>query len=227
VGRVHIALTADAAVDAVLDQVLAVSPLTAVVIDHSTTSPAGTAARAKRCRDAGVLFLHAPVFMSPTACRQATGVMVVSGPEQAYQRVAAALGAMTGKVWYVGERDDLAAAYKLMGNALILAIIGGLSDVYALGRKLNVSPPDSHQLFQHFHAAPAIDGRGKRMAEQNFDTLWSLAMARKDVGLMLDAVGDNLLLALLPALAARMDAAILAGDGERDVGVLAKANGWA
>jgi hypothetical protein len=45
-------------------------------------------------------------------------------------------------------------------------------------------------------------------------------MARKDVRLMLEAIGTRPL-AALPAIAARMDALIAAGHGAKDAGVLA------
>ena len=42
--------------------------------------------------------------------------MLCAGPKERFARVEGALQAMTGKLWFV-ERPDLAAAYKLFGNA--------------------------------------------------------------------------------------------------------------
>ncbi|MGZ5194270.1 MAG: hypothetical protein ACXWJM_02745 [Ramlibacter sp.] len=58
------------------------------------------------------------------------------------------------------------------------------------------------------------------MAKGNFDVSFELAMARKDVRLMLEAVGGRPM-AALPAVAARMDQLITAGLGEKDVSALA------
>ena len=63
--RVHLALPDDAVVDAMLDRIGPRLRSGAIVIDHSTTAPAGTKARLKRASAAGVAWLHAPVFMSP------------------------------------------------------------------------------------------------------------------------------------------------------------------
>lgn len=82
----------------------------AVVIDHSTTSPRGTRARIARVNRSGVKFLHAPVFMSPQMARDAVGIMLASGPQAAFDEVLDELGKMTGDVWYLGEQGDLAAA---------------------------------------------------------------------------------------------------------------------
>ena len=58
------------------------------------------------------------------------------------------------------------------------------------------------------------------MAKGNFAATFELNMARKDVRLMLETVGDRPM-AALPAVAARMDQLIAAGLGAKDVCVLA------
>ena len=117
--RVHLALPDDAVIDQVLD---ACGPglSASLVVDHSTASPSGTAARAARLQAKGIQYLHAPVFMSPAMCRSASGLMLAAGPKPAFERAAPALRAMTGSLEYLGERPDLAAANKLFGNAMIL-----------------------------------------------------------------------------------------------------------
>src|SRR5580693_3226511 len=104
--RVHIILTDDAAVDGV-NASAGDALRSAIVIDHSTTSPAGTAERAARLEARGIAFLHAPVFMSPKMCREAGGLMLAAGLRATFARVEEALGAMTGRLDYLGERRDL------------------------------------------------------------------------------------------------------------------------
>src|SRR3954447_3906492 len=60
--HVHLALSDDAVVDAILAEATPRLRPNGIVMDHSTTSPAATAARAARLAEAGVRFLHAPVF---------------------------------------------------------------------------------------------------------------------------------------------------------------------
>src|SRR5581483_11458993 len=85
--RVHITLSDDAAVDGVLEQFLPRLEPGAVVIDHSTTPPRGTAARYARLERAGVKFLHAPVFMSPQMARESIGILMCSGPQAVFDEV--------------------------------------------------------------------------------------------------------------------------------------------
>lgn len=218
--RVHVALTSDDACDAVLEEVASALSPNAIVLDHSTTAPKRTAARASRLREAGVRYLHAPVFMSPEACRAAKGVMMVAGPRDLFEEVERDLACMTGQVMYVGEASDRAAATKLVGNGMILAMLGGLSDIFAVGRDHGVDAASVLALFERFDVRSVLTGRGARMAEGDFDTLWTLKMARKDLGLMMDAASTPL--TVLPAIAARADALIADGDGDLDVGVIAR-----
>jgi 3-hydroxyisobutyrate dehydrogenase len=218
--RVHLCLSDDAAVDAVLAQSRAAIPREAVVVDHTTVSAAGTVERFRACGAAGVAFLHAPVFMSPQACRDAKGVMLCAGPAALFARAEPALRAMTSDLWYLGERPDLAAAHKLFGNAMILTIVGGLADVYQIAAKLGIRAVDAHALFSRFKPTLTIDYRGKSMAEGNFQPMFELIMARKDVRLMLEAAAGAPLV-LLPALATRFDEAIAEGHGRDDVGSIA------
>jgi 3-hydroxyisobutyrate dehydrogenase len=234
--RVHVMLADDAAVDSVLDAALDTPDAkdamrSAVVIDHSTTSPAGAAERARRLEARGIAFLHAPVFMTPAMCRESTGVMLVAGSQATFARAEPALRAMTGRVEYLGERRDLAAANKLFGNAMILALCGGLADVYAMAASLGIEAVDAHALFGKFNPTGVLTYRGASMARGDYTPTFELTMARKDARLMIEAArgggreaghGNALAsLTVLPAIAARMDALIERGFGSDDVGVLA------
>lgn len=215
--RIHVAMTDDEGVDAVLAQVH--PDPGAVVIDHTTASPARTLARVGRLAAQGVNYLHAPVFMSPAACRAAAGTMLVAGPRDRYEHVAAGLAAMTGQVWYVGERPDLAAVYKLLGNAMLIALCGGIADVFAIAHRAGLGAPEAMELFAHFDPAAGTRVRGARMAKDDFEPSFLLTTALKDLRLMTElAAGAPL--AVLPGVGARMEAAIAAGDADLDYGVI-------
>ena len=63
--RIHLTLSDDAAVDDVLARARPGFDAGVIIVDHTTTSPAGTRERAKRWAERGVAFQHAPVFMAP------------------------------------------------------------------------------------------------------------------------------------------------------------------
>jgi 3-hydroxyisobutyrate dehydrogenase len=218
--RVHIVVQDDEVVDAILEKIAPSLNKSAIVIDHSTTLPEGTIKRVARARDLGLRFLHAPVFMSPQMAADGAGLILVSGPQQEFDEVRAALDAMTGEVWYLGERPDLAAVYKLSGNCMLFAISGGLADIITMARANDVDPLEALSVFSKFQAGNIILARGPRMARGEVTPAsFGLAMARKDVGLMIAAAKGAPLVAL-PCIAKRMDQVIADGGGEKDVAAI-------
>ncbi len=218
--RVHLVLRDDAAVDEVIAAARPGLAADAVLIDHSTTLPRLTALRTDRLGTEGIAYLHCPVFMGPAAARSAQGSMLVAGPRPLFERVESELARMTGRIEYLGERPDLAAANKLFGNAMILGLVAVAADVLALARASDVGAADAVRLLGLLDLNAMVAARGVKMAAGDFAASFELAMARKDVGLMLETAGDRPL-ATLPGIAGRMDELIAAGHGRRDASVLA------
>ena len=206
--------------DEVLAAALPGAPAGAAFVNHTTTSADGAAARGARLAGQGRAFLHAPVFMSPAAARDGKGMMLAAGPEDVLERVRPGLAAMTGDLWYLGPDLRRAAAMKLLGNSCSSRSPPALADTFALARALGVPPVDAHTLVSRLRPGGAIEIRGKRMAEGDFTATFELAMARKDMTLMLDALGDAPL-AALRGIAARADELLARGHGGDDLGVLA------
>ena len=214
--RVHMTLMDDAVVDGVLERITPRLPQGAIVIDHSTTSPAGTRARFERLQRAGDRFMHAPVFMSPQMCREGMGLMLVSALRPDFDAVQPALERMTGHVWYLGDRPDAAAVYKLCGNAMLFAVTGGMADVCAIAKGAGIDPEAAMTVFTKFMIGNSIAMRGPKMARADFSPSFELAMARKDVRLMLEAA-EGYPLVVLPSIAQRMDEAIAEGHAGDDL----------
>jgi 3-hydroxyisobutyrate dehydrogenase len=216
--RVHLCLAADDAVDAVV----AAIPVRAeqLLVDHSTTSPARTAERGARLTAEGRAFLHAPVFMSPAAAAKCVGIMLCAGPKALYERAQRQLSEMTGELRFVGEDFQRAAGLKLLGNSMLFAIAAGLADAFTIAAGCGLTPADVHEVLAQLKPAGSIDIRGRKMGVGDYTPSFELSMARKDMGLMLDAVGDRPL-SSLRAIATRSDELIAAGHGAQDLGVLA------
>ena len=222
VERVHLLLSDDAAVEAVLD---AAQPARGTwVFDHSTTSTAGVKSRTAKYRAAGILYQHAPVFMGPQNAAESTGIMLVSGDRETVERAKPLLAPMTGKLVDLGDRVDAAAAFKLLGNLFLMAFTAGCADMLALAKAMGVSAKEAASLFDHFNPGTTIGARMKRMTDGQFETpSWELAMARKDARLMeQEAAAGHVPLAVLPAIAKRMDEVIAQGHANHDWTVIAK-----
>jgi 3-hydroxyisobutyrate dehydrogenase-like beta-hydroxyacid dehydrogenase len=218
-GRVHLVLKDDPVVEQVVASLRAGLSPDAIVVDHTTTQPALTAARATRLNAEGVKYLHCPVFIGPAAARAGQGTILAAGPRAHFDAVHAALSKMATTVDYLGERPDLAAVYKLCGNAFIIGMAALVADVLSLARGANVASDDALSVVELFNPAATITGRGRAMARRDYKASFELVMARKDVRLMIETAAPGTL-AVLPGIAARMDALIAGGFGSQDLGVL-------
>ncbi len=220
--RVHLVLAEDAAVDAVVAQLTPGLGKDVPICDHSTNLPAKVAARAATLRKAGVRYVAAPVFMSPQNAREASGLMLLAGPARETALLEPQLAAMTGKVWSIGERFDLAAVYKLAGNSLFFVLASALADIFAMGRNNDVDPATMLKLFDVFKPGAALPFIGQRvLAPTDGPASFELAMARKDARLMIETAGRQHL-QVLPAVAAAMDEAIARGLGNADFATFAQ-----
>jgi 3-hydroxyisobutyrate dehydrogenase len=216
--RVHLCLRDDAAVESVL---AALPPSHVPIIDHTTVSPAGARARQQRLAAQGTPLLTCPVFMAPANARAAQGIMLCAGPAEDVERCLPALRAMTGAVVRYGEDAGVPATMKLVGNAMIISMTGALADALTVAEASGVAPADAMRLFETFQVSNTITGRGARMVQGDYRASFELAMAHKDVRLMLEAAGDRPL-AVLPGLFGRMGALIEAGHAADDLAVLAR-----
>ncbi len=220
--RVHLVLKDDAVVEEVIAALRPGLSPDAIICDHTTTQPALTAERANRLNAAGVRYLHCPVFIGPAAARRGEGAILASGPQALFNAVQPALARMAAKVQYYGERPDLAASYKLFGNAFIIGLSALCADVFSIAKGSGISADDSLKVLDVLNPATTLAVRGRNMARGDFTTSFELFMARKDVRLMIETAGD-LPLAALGGIATRMDALIADGRGDDDLAVLGTA----
>ena len=222
--RVHLVVADDAAVDDVLERARPGLAAGTPIVDHTTTTPGGAAERVRRWGERGHPFQHAPVFMGPMQALEAQGVMLASGDKALFDQLEPDLAKMTGKLTWVGPEPGKAAAYKLMGNQFLIAITAGLADTFALAKAMGLGPADVEALFGTFNPGPSIPVRLKRIQSGDYSKpSWSLAMARKDARLMLEASQQGgVPLMALPSIAAAMDRWLAAGHGGDDWTVIGR-----
>lgn len=217
--RVHLVLRDDDSVDDVIAQCRMALPAESIVVDHTTTLPRRTAERADRLQREGIRYLHCPVFIGPAAARKGEGTIVVSGRTDLFDAVRPALQEQATRVEYLGERPDLAAVHKLVGNAFIVGICGLVADALAVGKGADVASSDLLETLTWFNSANVVSGRGRAMVRGDFAPGFELTMARKDLQLMMETAGPDAL-AMLPGLAARMDALLAEGHHQDDLAVV-------
>ena len=222
--RIHLSLADDASVDAVLEPLADVLPAGAWIVDHTTTAVTPTAQRAARWAARGRVFVHAPVFMGPANAAEGSGLMLLSGAPAHRDALLPDLQAMTGKVVWMGEQPERAAAFKLFGNLTLLGLLAVLGDVNRLAHAVGISTHEAFSLFQHFNPGQTLPQRAARIeAQPHAAASFELSMARKDVRLMMEeAARAGVDLYITPAMAALFDAGLARGEGALDVAAAAR-----
>jgi 3-hydroxyisobutyrate dehydrogenase-like beta-hydroxyacid dehydrogenase len=106
-----------------------------------------------------------------------------------------------------------------MGNAMILAVVGGIYDALRMAEEQDVSRPRAYELFDFYDPMGQIRGRGKRMVENDYDPYWSIDMAHKDAVLM-QAAAHHERLPVIDAMEALLRNVSDRGMGDRDLGAV-------
>ena len=222
--RIHLSLSDDASVDAVLEPLASAIPAATWIVDHTTTAVRPTAERVARWDARGRTFVHAPVFMAPANALEGSGLMLLSGAPNRHEALLPALQQMTGKVLYLGEAPERAAAFKLFGNLTLIGMLGVLGDVNRLAHAVGISTNEAFSLFQHFNPGQLLPARAARIAAGEFtNPSFEISMARKDVRLMIEeAARGGADLFVMPGAAAMFDAAIERGEGALDAAAAAR-----
>jgi 3-hydroxyisobutyrate dehydrogenase-like beta-hydroxyacid dehydrogenase len=196
---------------------------------HVSLSTIGTA-MARRLAEAhtgaGQQYVAAPVFGRPDAAAARRLVVVAAGPAAAVERVRPLLEAIGRKLYVVGQDPAAAIAVKLCGNFLIVSVLEGLGEAFALLRRSGVLPEQfleivGGDLFQ----SPIYQNYGRMIAEQRYEPAgFKLRLGLKDVRLALAAADErDVPMPFASVLADSLRAAVANGMGDLDWSALGKA----
>lgn len=220
---IHLTLKDDDSVNDVLAQAEPSLNPGAIIIDHTTTSVAGTIERTKSWKEKGFIYQHAPVFMGPANALEGSGFMLVSGDQTVVEKLSNGLSVMTGKLIHFGSEPGRAAAMKLIGNCFLVGFVAALGDALGLAKSLHAPLADVDKLFLDWNPAKSLTARIDRISQDDFSKpSWELNMARKDTGLfMRGAAESGVKLEIIPAIASVMDQWIEKGFGSHDWAIIA------
>ena len=109
-----------------------------VVVDCSTVSIESSAAMRAACKDRGVDFLAAPVSGNGRVVLAGGLSLVVSGPEETYERVRHLLDHLGKGSTYVGD-GDLARLAKICHNLMLGVVTQSLAEITVLAEKGGMS----------------------------------------------------------------------------------------
>jgi 3-hydroxyisobutyrate dehydrogenase-like beta-hydroxyacid dehydrogenase len=198
---------------------LAALPKTAIVVNCGTISIALARELTDACAQTGVGYVAAPVLGRPDVAAQGKLNVIAAGKPEIVARVQPLLDAIGQKTWHVGTEPAQANTAKIGANFLIASAIGAMGEAFAIAQGNGLDPKELYDVVTNtLFAAPAYKNYGAQILEKRFEPAgFQLKLGRKDVGLALSA-GESARanLPLASALAGAFDAAIAAGDGEKD-----------
>jgi 3-hydroxyisobutyrate dehydrogenase len=196
--------------DAVLEtagQALAAAGDDALWLQMSTIGHEATDRCIDAAREAGVLFVDAPVLGTKKPAEEGKLVVLASGPDEARARVEAIFDAVGQRTMWVGEAGQ-ASRLKVAVNVWIVALVEGAAETFALAEGMGVDP----QLVLDAVGGgpldlPYLQMKGAMMLERSFDPSFRLALAAKDARLAAKAADEaGLNLPLVAAIAERLTA---------------------
>ena len=215
---------ADAVEGAVGDGTLAALAEDGVWVQTSTVGIEGNERLSEIAGSNGVAYVDAPVLGTKQPAEQGQLVVLASGPDEVRERCEPLFEAIGGKTLWLGEAGA-GSRLKLVANNWIVGLLGVLAETVAFARSVGVAPARFLEVIEGGPLGlPYAQIKGKMMIEEDFPTSFSMDLARKDTGLVLEAAeAEGLRLAIAEAVAARFDEAIGAGHGEEDMAAVYRA----
>jgi 3-hydroxyisobutyrate dehydrogenase len=191
-------------------------------------STVGIAATERLMKLSDAPFVDAPVVGTKQPAEKGELTILASGPRDARERakpVFDAVGARTIELGEAGEGTRL----KLVINSWLVILVEGLAETIAFAEAIGVDPERFLETIEGGPVGPPYAQlKGKMMIARKFDPSFSLALARKDARLVLEAAERHGFdAALVDVVARKMDEAIAAGHGDDDMAAtfLASADG--
>src|SRR3982751_1174083 len=163
-------------------------------------------------------FVDAPVVGTKQPAEKGELTVLASGPRHARERAKAVFDAGAGRVVELGEAGE-GTRLKLVINSWLVILVEGLAETMAFSEAIGIDPERFLETIEGGPTGPAYAQlKGKMMVARKFDPAFSLALARKDAQLVLDAAERHGFdAALVEVVARKMDEAIAAGHGDEDM----------
>ena len=179
----------------------------------------------ERAAEAGVPIVDAPVLGTKAPAEQGQLTVITAGPPAARERCAPVFDAVGARTVALGDEPGAATRMKLVLNAWLLALIGGLSESVALAESLDLDPAAFLEIIDGGPLGPPYAKmKGTMMIERSYEPSFSLTLAAKDARLALEAAGaEGLELPALRAILGQLEKAVGQGHGDADMAAAVEA----
>lgn len=180
----------------------------ALWLQMGTVGITATERLARLAAEAGVAFVDAPVSGTRQPAEQGKLTVFASGPAELSERCAPVFDTVAAKVLWVGEAGA-GTRLKLVVNAWLAALVGGLAESVALAEGIGVDPRQFLAAIDGVPVgAPYAQLKGTMMIDRDYPPSFPLHLLTKDVALVADAAAEaGLALRVGPAVLALLEAA--------------------
>ncbi|KAL7417916.1 6-phosphogluconate dehydrogenase [Mrakia frigida] len=115
-------------------------------------------------------FLSCPAFGRPEVALDAQLIFAISGDLRAKKHASHLLVPALGrKVYDLGANVEKAAAFKLVGNSLIIGVIELLAETMTLAEQSGVGQDKLYELIKDVYPAPSFLTYGKKMLKNDYN----------------------------------------------------------
>jgi len=213
-------LSDDAAVTAVVDQILPSLQPNTVFLSLSTIKAETAQALADRCHARGVHYVASPIMGRPPAAAARQLSILLSGDAGAKTRAAPIIAAIGQRSFDFGPEPGTAHTVKLMLNFMIFTVVEMLSEVMLMAEKANIDKAlFLDTMLNTIYGAPVFKNYGTLIVQEgDVPNGFTTALANKDLRLAQEtaaALGAKLPLAEL--VRAHFEEMIAEGKGDKDV----------
>jgi 2-hydroxy-3-oxopropionate reductase len=199
--------------DGVIDGIAADS----LVIDMSSIDPGATRTLAEAFSARGVSMLDAPVSGGERGAIDGTLSIMVGGGEAAFARALPMLEVLGGSVVHIGPSGAGQVA-KACNQLVVASTIEAVAEALLLAERSGVDASKVREaLLGGFAGSKILDVHGQRMLDRAFDPGFRIRLHRKDARIVEQAAADTSTpVPAFAVVAAQLQRAVDAGDGERD-----------
>jgi 3-hydroxyisobutyrate dehydrogenase len=189
----------------------------AVWIQTSTVGIVATERLMGLAAEHGVTFVDAPVLGTKQPAEEGKLVILASGPDAVRDRCDPIFDVIGSRTVWLGPAGA-GTRMKLVVNAWLVGLVAALAEAIVLAEALEVDPYRFLQVLEGSAINPPYAQlKGKAMIERNFTPSFALSLARKDVGLVIEAAQKvGLEPRIARAVAEMFDLAIGRGHGDED-----------
>lgn len=173
------------------DGVLSTAASGATYIDMSTVSPATSAEIAADAEKAGVSYLRAPVNGTVLQAESAALVILVSGPEAAFEACKPVFESIGAKLFYFGDGEQ-ARSMKLAINMMVGITASMFSEAVIFAKAAGLDPDQAIDVIgESAIGSPYTKFRAPALKAMDFTPTFSTKQIAKDFDLALTTAKEN------------------------------------